>query len=61
VVLTSSKEEKDVIEAYRLGVNSYVSKPVAFKEFAETVSSLGMYWVLINRVPPDIAHPSDAS
>lgn len=56
VALTSSKEERDVIETYQLGVNSYVSKPVAFKEFAETVAHLGMYWVLLNRVPPEV-HP----
>ncbi|OAI09904.1 two-component system response regulator [Methylomonas lenta] len=55
VVLTSSKEERDVVESYKLGVNSYVSKPVVFKEFAETVATLGLYWILINRVPPEIA------
>lgn len=54
VVLTSSKEERDVIDTYRLGVNSYVAKPVAFDEFAKTVAELGMYWVLVNRVPPEI-------
>lgn len=54
VVLTSSKEERDVVESYKLGVNSYVSKPVVFKEFAETIATLGLYWVLLNRVPPEI-------
>jgi CheY-like chemotaxis protein len=54
VVLTSSKEERDVTATYQLGVNSYVAKPVAFDEFARTVAELGMYWVLVNRVPPDI-------
>ena len=54
VVLTSSKEERDVVETYELGVNSYVSKPVAFKDFAETVANLGLYWVIINRVPPEM-------
>lgn len=54
VVLTSSKEERDVIDTYKLGVNSYVAKPVAFDEFARTVADLGMYWVLVNRVPPEI-------
>lgn len=54
VVLTSSKEERDVIDTYKLGVNSYVAKPVAFDEFAKTVAELGMYWVLVNRVPPEI-------
>ena len=55
VILTSSKEERDVVETYEMGVNSYVSKPVAFKEFAETVANLGLYWAIINRVPPEIA------
>ncbi len=58
VVLTSSKEERDVTETYKLGVNSYVAKPVAFDEFAKTVAELGMYWVLVNRVPPEIRSAS---
>lgn len=52
VVVTSSKEDRDVAECYRLGVNSYVSKPVAFDEFVKVVSELGMYWLLINHPPP---------
>ena len=51
VVMTSSNEERDVVESYRLGANSYIVKPVAFDAFLETVASLGMYWVLTNRVP----------
>lgn len=54
VVLTSSREEQDLIATYQLGVNSFVAKPVAFDEFARTVADLGMYWVLVNRVPPEI-------
>ncbi|BCB28046.1 response regulator [Sulfurimicrobium lacus] len=52
VVLTSSKEEKDMVAAYRLGVNSFVSKPVAFDEFAKTVADMGFYWLLVNKLPP---------
>ena len=48
VVLTSSKEEKDRIESYRLGVNSYIVKPVDFNQFTKAVSELGLYWVLLN-------------
>lgn len=51
VVLTSSREDRDVAESYKLGVNSYISKPVEFDEFAKTVAELGMYWLLINRPP----------
>lgn len=54
VVLTSSKEERDVIDTYKLGVNSYIAKPVAFEEFAKVVAQIGMYWALLNRVPPDL-------
>ena len=51
VVLTSSKEQRDVIESYRLGVNSYVVKPVSFDEFAVAVQQLGLYWLLLNERP----------
>jgi CheY-like chemotaxis protein len=51
VVMTSSNEERDVFESYRLGVNSYIVKPVQFDAFMETVAKIGMYWVLTNRVP----------
>lgn len=50
VVLTSSKEDRDVTESYRLGVNSYISKPIEFEEFAKTVVELGLYWLMTNRV-----------
>ena len=51
VVITSSKEDRDLDEAYRLGANSYVVKPVEFNQFSEAVGQLGLYWVLINEVP----------
>ncbi|MDO8310730.1 MAG: response regulator [Sideroxyarcus sp.] len=52
VVMTSSKEERDIVASYRLGANSFVSKPVGFEEFAKTVADLGLYWMLVNRVAP---------
>ena len=51
VVMTSSKEDRDVAASYSLGVNSYVTKPIGFDEFSRVVSQLGMYWLLINRPP----------
>jgi len=51
VILTSSKEERDIVEAYGLGVNSFISKPVEFSAFAETVAKLGFYWLVVNRPP----------
>lgn len=52
VILTSSKEEQDILKGYSLGVNSYVRKPVDFNQFAEAVSHLGLYWLLLNEVLP---------
>ena len=52
VVMTSSKEERDVVASYQLGANSFVSKPVGFEEFAKTVAELGLYWMLVNQVAP---------
>lgn len=51
VVLTSSREDRDIAASYQLGANSFVSKPVEFDEFAAVVANLGLYWVLINKPP----------
>jgi two-component system, response regulator len=52
VILTSSKEEQDILTGYSFRVNSYVRKPVDFNQFAEAVNHLGLYWLLLNEVPP---------
>jgi two-component system response regulator len=51
VILTSSKEERDIIESYKLGVNAYVVKPVEFEKFVEAVAQLGLFWLLLNQPP----------
>ncbi len=51
VIMTSSREDKDLIEGYRLGVNSYVVKPMEFENFAKAVADLGLYWMLLNEIP----------
>ena len=55
--MTSSKEERDVANSYRLGVNSYIQKPVDFGQFRETVKTIGLYWLLINQ--PALNHPAE--
>jgi CheY-like chemotaxis protein len=59
VILTSSKEDRDIVESYKLGVNSYVSKPVEFDEFIDAVSTMGFYWILINKPPSEVPHGTD--
>ena len=52
VMLTSSREENDLVESYRLGVNAYVVKPVEFSRFVEAVRELGVFWAMVNEAPP---------
>jgi DNA-binding NarL/FixJ family response regulator len=52
VVLTSSREERDMVASYKLGVNAYVVKPVDFHEFVNAIKELGIFWALINEPPP---------
>ncbi len=53
VVLTSSKDDRDIVESYKLGVNSFVSKPVEFDSFVEVITDLGFYWLIMNRIAGD--------
>jgi two-component system response regulator len=51
-VLTSSREDRDLVDSYKLGVNSYIQKPVDFNQFRDTVKQLGLYWLVVNQSPP---------
>jgi CheY-like chemotaxis protein len=52
VVLTSSREERDMVQSYQLGVNSYIQKPVDFDQFRQTIKTMGLYWLVVNQPPP---------
>jgi DNA-binding NarL/FixJ family response regulator len=58
-MLTSSREEHDLIRSYELGSNAYVVKPVKFTEFVEAVKQLGIFWAMLNELPPQGAAPND--
>jgi CheY-like chemotaxis protein len=58
VVLTSSREERDLLQSYNLGVNAYVVKPVNFHDFIEAVRELGVFWAVLNELPPGTLRPS---
>lgn len=58
VMLTSSREEQDLLRSYALGVNAYVVKPVAFRDFVEAISDLGVFWAVLNEPPPGSARVS---
>ena len=53
VMLTSSREERDIVESYKLGVNAYVVKPVDFHQFVEAIKQIGVFWAFVNETPPD--------
>ena len=59
VILTSSQEQRDLIEGYKLHVNSYIVKPVDFGQFSETVKALGLYWLVVNTPPPATAEVAE--
>jgi two-component system, response regulator len=58
VVMTSSREQRDMLEGYRLGVNSYIQKPIDFEQFQAIIQQLGYYWLVVNQCPPPEAFPT---
>lgn len=61
VILTSSREDRDLVESYKLGVNAYVVKPVDFHEFVDAIKEIGLFWGIINAAPPLAAAPRNSS
>ncbi|MGA9980116.1 MAG: response regulator [Candidatus Sulfotelmatobacter sp.] len=61
VILTSSKEQRDVIEGYKLGVSAYIQKPVDFEQFSEIVRQIGSFWLVLNQAPPGMSLARKAS
>ena len=61
VILTSSREQKDLVEGYRLGASAYVQKPVDFDQFRQTIREIGLFWILVNQPPPTEAFEADSS
>ena len=59
VILTSSREEKDMVNGYKLGVNAYIQKPVDFDQFREVVKQVGLFWLVVNQPPPPSAFKAD--
>ena len=60
VVMTSSREQRDMVEGYRLGVNSYIQKPIDFHQFQTIIRDLGYYWLVVNQSPPPEAFPAQS-
>jgi CheY-like chemotaxis protein len=59
VIMTSSREERDMVEGYKLGVNAYIQKPVDFDEFRQIVNQIGLFWMVVNQSPPSSAFSPD--
>lgn len=59
VIMTSSREERDMVNGYKLGVNAYIQKPVDFDEFRQMVNQIGLFWMVVNQAPPSSAFSAD--
>ena len=59
VIMTSSREERDMVNGYKLGVNAYIQKPVDFDEFRQMVNQIGLFWMVVNQAPPASAFSAD--